>query len=113
LKLSKTELASDETMTVTLDVTNNGNRAGAEVVQLYVQDVQASVPRPAKELKGFKRIALTPGQKGLVTFKITKPDLSFYDEAKRAWIAEDGEFKVLVGSSSRDIKLKGTFTYKI
>jgi beta-glucosidase len=81
-------------------------------VQLYVQDIQAGVPRPMKELKGFKRVTLAPGQMERVTLSIGRRDLSFYDEAKPAWIAEDGEFKVLVGGSSCDIKLQGTFTYK-
>ncbi len=112
LKIEPGRLSGDGKIVVSLDVTNSGNRAGAEVIQLYVQDVQASVPRPAKELKGFKRVVLAPGQKERVTFTVEKPDLSFYDEARRAWVAEGGEFKVLVGGSSRDIKQQGTFVYE-
>jgi beta-glucosidase len=111
LKLGTSQLSGDGKLDVSLDVTNSGSRAGAEVVQLYVQDVQASVPRPTKELKGFKRVVLAPGKMERVTFTIEKKDLSYYDEAKHAWVAEDGEFNVLVGGSSRDIKLQGTFTY--
>ncbi|MBN2151450.1 MAG: glycoside hydrolase family 3 C-terminal domain-containing protein [Candidatus Lokiarchaeota archaeon] len=112
LKIGAGSLSGDGTIEVSLTVTNSGTRAGAEVVQLYVQDVQASVPRPAKELKGFKRVALAPGQAERVAFTITRTDLAFYDEAKGAWVAEDGAFKVLVGGSSSDIRLQGTFEYK-
>ncbi|NMC04762.1 MAG: glycosyl hydrolase, partial [Candidatus Lokiarchaeota archaeon] len=111
LALSTTRLAGDEALEVGLRVTNSGSRAGAEIVQLYIQDVQASVPRPAKELKGFKRLTLDPGKTERVTFTIGKKDLSFFDESSKAWVVEPGEFKVLVGASSRDIKLEGTFSY--
>ncbi len=112
MKLGTAGLTGDGTLDVSFDVTNTGSRAGAEVVQLYVQDLQASLPRPAKELKGFKRVALGPGQRERVTLTIGKAELSFYNDMKGYWVAEDGEFKVLVGASSRDIKLEGTFTYK-
>jgi len=112
LMLDPGQLSGDGIIHVSFDVTNSGARAGAEVVQLYIKDVLASLPRPSKELKGFKRIVLPPGQTERVTFAITKSDLSYFNEAQNAWIAEDGEFEVLVGGSSRDIKLQGTFRYK-
>ncbi len=111
MKLGAANLSGDGTLDVSFDVTNTGSRAGAEVVQLYVQDPKAGVPRPAKELKGFKRVMLDPGRNERVTLSIGRKDLSFYDDTKDAWVADDGEFKVLVGGSSRDIKLEGTFTY--
>ncbi|MEX2682431.1 MAG: glycoside hydrolase family 3 C-terminal domain-containing protein [Candidatus Sigynarchaeota archaeon] len=112
LNLGPGRFSGDGKLDVSLSVTNSGTRAGAEIVQLYIQDVQASEPRPSKELKGFKRVELAPGQVKRVMFTITRHDLSFYDDARHAWIAEDGEFKILVGASSRDIKLEGTFEYK-
>ena len=86
-------------------------RAGAEVVQLYIQDIECSVERPLKELKGFDKILIEPGQKKTVDFEIMKLDLSFFDEKERKWKVENGEFKVLIGSSSDNIKLEDKFTY--
>ena len=76
------------TVTVTVPVTNTGSVAGAEVVQLYITDVEASVGRPAKELKGFAKVCLEPGQKADVSFTIDKEALSFFDADKHAWVAE-------------------------
>jgi beta-glucosidase len=94
---------------VSLTVTNTGKVAGKEVVQLYVSDLQSSLPRPPKELKGFAKVALEPDQAETVTFTLDERALSFYDPHKRAWVAEPGEFEVLVGSSSRDIRVKAKF----
>lgn len=93
----------------TLEVTNPGKRAGAEVVQLYVGDDHASVDRPVKELKGFKKVFLEPGEKSTVHFAIHPDDLKFYDVITRAWKAEPGWFTVYVGSSSQDIRQTGRF----
>jgi len=82
---------------------------GAEVVQLYIHDVEASVERPPKELKGFKKVHLKPGEKETVTFSLSKRDLSFWDERTNSWTMEKGQFEVLVGSSSRDIRQRGRF----
>lgn len=90
------------------NLTNTGKAVGAEVAQLYVHDVEASVDRPEKELKGFKKLLLLPGEKKSVSFEVKKDDLSFYSEEKKKWIFEPGQFKVLVGSSSDDIRLQGT-----
>ena len=86
-----------------------GRRRGDEVVQLYVRDVQCRVVRPAKELRGFQRIDLQPGEKQTVTFALPAEKLSFYDERVHDFVVEPGTFDVLVGSSSADIRLTGQF----
>ncbi|MDQ2769694.1 MAG: glycoside hydrolase family 3 C-terminal domain-containing protein [Bacteroidota bacterium] len=96
--------------TVKLTVTNTGKVAGAEVVQVYVHDEQASVKRPEKELKGFKKVFLKPGQAQTITVLLNAEAFQFYSEAKKQWVLEPGKFDVLVGSSSRDIRLKGSAT---
>ena len=96
-------------VTIKVDVKNTSNREGKEVVQLYVYDKQSSLQRPPKELKAFKKINLKPREKKTLTLKLNKESLSFYDEAKKKWVAEPGEFEVLIGSSSRDIRLKDSF----
>jgi beta-glucosidase len=109
LRLSKLRLKKGETLEVTLPVRNSGTRAGAEVVQLYVRDVASSLDRPEKELKGFRRVALAPGETKDVTFTLDTAALSFFDPSKNDWVAEAGDFEVLVGASSRDVRLKGGF----
>ena len=99
------------TVTVTVPVTNTGSVAGAEVVQLYIADVEASVDRPAKELKGFAKVCLEPGQKADVSFTIDKEALSFFDAEKHAWVAEKGVFQALVAASAADIK--GTVEFEL
>ncbi len=94
---------------VSLEVKNTGKVSGKEVVQLYVADPQASLPRPTKELKGFAKIELKPGQTKTLTFSLDERSLAYFDPVARKWVAEPGEFKILVGSSSRDIRLEGTF----
>ena len=103
-------VASGKAAEVTLQLRNSGAREGAEVVQVYVRDVQSSVDRPLKELKAFKRVNLKPGEAQTVSFTLDAAAMSFYDPAKKAWVAEPGEFEVWAGSSSSDIRLKGTFT---
>ena len=95
---------------VALTVTNTGRLAGKEVVQLYVADPEASLPRPPRELKGFAKVELKPGASREVTFTLDERALSFYDPYRKAWVAEPGEFQVLVGASSRDLRLSGRFT---
>jgi beta-glucosidase len=90
-------------------VKNTGNVEGAEVAELYVGDVHASVPRPIKELKGFARIDLQPGFSRRVTLSLHRRAFSFYDVKKKDWSAEPGEFAILVGGSSDDIRLRGNF----
>jgi beta-glucosidase len=109
LRLSTQALTPEARLIVSLDVTNTGQRVGQEVVQLYVRDVTASVPRPPKELKGFAKVALAPGETKEVTLGLDRAALAFWDEAQHAWTAEAGTFEVLVGSSSRDIRARAAF----
>jgi beta-glucosidase len=109
LKLSRTQIKAGEPLNVELLVKNTGRRLGAEVVQLYIQDVEASVERPVKELKGFAKVLLKPGQSQPVKFVLDDRSLAFYDTVGKKWRVEPGQFKVLVGSSSRDIRLSTSF----
>jgi beta-glucosidase len=97
-------------ITVSFDVTNAGKREGVEIAELYVGDNHASVPRPVKELKGFSRVNLKPGQSKRVSISLDSRAFAFYDVSKKDWNAEPGEFSLMVGASSDDIRLKGTFT---
>jgi beta-glucosidase len=109
LSVSRPTAKAGETVDVSLQVRNSGTRAGAEVVQLYLRDVESSLPRPEKELKGFRRVVLQPGEAQTLTFTLDEPAMSFFDPGKQDWVAEAGAFEVLVGASSRDIRLKGAF----
>lgn len=108
----KTVMNGGETLTVTVPVKNTGSVAGMEVVQLYIHDDKSSVLRPDKELKGFKKILLQPGEEKLVTLTVDASRLSFYDERKSNFTAEPGKFVALVGASSRDIRGKVAFELK-
>lgn len=99
-----------EPVAVSVTVKNMGDRAGKEVVQLYVRDVASSLPRPPKELKRFAKISLQAGESQTVHFELDVRALAFYDPDRKAWVAEPGEFEVLIGSSSRDIRAKAMFT---
>jgi beta-glucosidase len=112
LKLSKPKYAADDTIQFSVDVENTGSRAGEEIVQVYLRDVQSRLVRPEKELKAFAKVALEPGETKKVTFTLDKEALSYYDPASRRWVAEAGEFQVLVGSSSRDIQLAESFDFE-
>ncbi|NOY60091.1 MAG: hypothetical protein GXO75_14345, partial [Calditrichaeota bacterium] len=96
---------SDGKITVQVTVKNIGDRSGDEVVQLYIRDVKASVPRPLKELKGFKRIHLKAGEQKEVSFPVQAKDLSFYDVVMQKFVVEPGQFDVMVGGSSDDVRL--------
>jgi beta-glucosidase len=109
LKVSRPTLKKGGTLEVSVQVKNMGTRAGDEIVQLYLRDLKSSIDRPEKELKGFRRVALQPGQTRAVSFTIDEAALSFFDPGKKAWIAEAGDFEALVGASSRDIRLRGNF----
>jgi beta-glucosidase len=109
LKLSRTQIKAGEPLNMELQVRNTGRRSGAEVVQVYIQDVEASVERPVKELKRFEKILLKPGQSQPVKFALDDRSLAFYDTVNKKWSVEPGQFKVLVGSSSRDIRLSTSF----
>jgi beta-glucosidase len=103
IKLSKNELKGEETLTVTIPVSNTGKYAGEEVVQLYIADPSASISRPVKELKNFRKIMLQPGESKDVTIEVTTNDLKFYNsELKYDW--EPGDFIIYAGSNSRDVR---------
>jgi beta-glucosidase len=93
---------------ISVNVENTGSREGDEVVQLYLEDLQSSMPGPKKELKGFKRIHLKPHEMQRVAFKLTPDEMALYNKDKK-WVVEPGSFRVMVGSSSRDIRLSGIF----
>jgi beta-glucosidase len=111
LKISPNQ-ASTGPVEVSLQVRNSGARAGAEVVELYLHDGHSSVDRPVQELKGFRRVQLAAGEAKTVNFTLDREATAFYSTAQKSWVTEPGEFDVLVGSSSRDIRLKGSFTLK-
>ena len=102
-------MKADETLKMSIDVANTGRRAGKEVVQLYIHDVASSLVRPYKELKGFQKVHLEAGETKMVDFELSADALSFYDPEKKQWVAEAGEFEVLIGASSRDIKASALF----
>ena len=90
-------------MTASITVTNTGIREGKEIVQFYIRDIEGSVTRPVKELKGFQKISLKPGESKEVTFKVTPENLKFYDyDLKYVW--EPGDFSIMIGSNARDVK---------
>ena len=105
LRLAKRKIRTGESTQVLVDVTNTGKRAGTEVAQLYVRDLVSSVTRPVKELKGFQKVWLRPGETRTVSLEITPDALAFYD-IRMKFIVEPGEFEVMVGNSSRDDDLQ-------
>lgn len=107
--ISDNRIAPDGKLTVTVPVTNTGKRAGAEVVQLYISDNRASLPRPVKELKDFKKVTLQPGETAQVQFEITPQMLAFFDPDNHQWKAEAGEFTAIVAASAVDIRTSATF----
>ncbi|HEX2974341.1 MAG TPA: beta-glucosidase BglX [Bacteroidales bacterium] len=103
IKLSGTQVTGENTLTASVELTNTGKYAGEEVVQLYIQDPAASISRPVKELKDFRKVLLQPGEKKNVEFQITTDDLKFYNsDLKYDW--EPGEFVIYIGTNSRDVK---------
>ncbi|MFD0939314.1 beta-glucosidase BglX [Pedobacter boryungensis] len=103
LKLSSNTLKPGQKITATITVTNTGNLAGEEIVQLYTRDLIGTSTRPVKELKGFQKIKLQPGESKIVTFNLTEQDLKFYNSELK-FVAEPGDFKVFVGPNVRDVK---------
>ncbi|MCR4853446.1 MAG: glycoside hydrolase family 3 C-terminal domain-containing protein [Prevotella sp.] len=110
--LSSKEMSNGGSLTLSVDVTNSGNIAGKEVVQLYIQDVKCSVDRPLKELKGFKKVSLKPGETQTVTFTITPEELKFFSEKNHDWELEPGRFKAYVCSSETDVRGVADFEFK-
>lgn len=110
--LDSEEMNQDGTVTVSVEVSNVGEREGQEVVQLYVGDRKSSLPRPLKELKGFSKISLAPGESRVVDFTVDRDDLSFFDPEKHEWVAEPGVFDIYIGAASDDIRGKVSFRLK-
>jgi beta-glucosidase len=112
LQLSKPRFAAGETIGFSVDVENTGSRAGKEVLQVYVRDTQSRLIRPEKELRAFAKVKLEPGETRTIEFTLDQEALSYYDPASKRWVAESGKFQVLVGSSSRDIRLVESFDFE-
>lgn len=110
--LSSKEMTADGTLTVRINIKNSGDREGQEVVQLYISDKKSTLPRPVKELKGFKKILLAPGEEKEVSFTIDKEALSYFDDARHCWTAEPGKFEAIIAASATDIRGVATFELK-
>jgi beta-glucosidase len=110
LQLSTEQIGPGDTLQVSVAIMNTGERAGKEVVQLYIRDEQARLQRPEKELKAFAKVSLKPGERKTVTLSVGRDELAYYDDLAREWVAEAGVFEVLVGASSRDIRATASFT---
>lgn len=106
ISVDKKHLSDLETVTVRVKVKNVGSTSGKEIVQLYVRDLESHVIRPDKELKGFEKIHLQPGEEKTVTFVLGKRAFAYYNVDIKDWYVESGEFEILVGKSSKDIVLK-------
>jgi beta-glucosidase len=117
-KLSGAALSPDGSITASVDITNTGKRAGEEVAELYIHDLHPKMDKPVRELKGFAKVALTPGETKTVDFTLTPRDLAYFDPAGEQWKADPGEYEIEIGASSRDIRqkmpveLKATFIRK-
>ncbi|WP_328698875.1 beta-glucosidase H [Colwellia sp. 20A7] len=111
IKLSASSITGDESITVTAQLKNTGKVAGAEVVQLYLHDKEASVARPEKELKGFAKVYLSPNESKEISITLNKRDLSFWDIKTNDWLAETGDFEVQLGTSLEKIHLRKSFSY--
>ncbi len=110
LAISPGTASATSTVTVSLDVTNSGSRAGSEVVQLYLGIPSTNVSEPPKQLKGFQKVALQAGQTQHVSFSLSPQDFSYWDVNAHNWLVQNGTYSVMVGSSSRDIRQQGSFT---
>jgi beta-glucosidase len=112
LNLSPVKIKEDDTITVTFDVRNSGNRDGEEVAQLYVEHIDSLVERPGKELKGFKRVMVKAGEKVTVRLNLSARDTACWNVDKKSWIVEPGDIRIKVGGSSaeEDLKLSGVIT---
>jgi beta-glucosidase len=108
LKTSAEEITGDGSVTVSVDITNTGERPGDEVVQLYAHYLDSSVPRPVKQLVGFQRVSFLPGEKKTVTLEIAAASIAFWDTAAQKFVVEEGQVQLLIGASSADIKQEKT-----
>ena len=108
LKISAKQIEEGEPLTVSFKVKNTGDVAGAEIAQLYVSDVESSIFRPKKELKGFKKVFLEPGEEKEITLELNSRSFAYYNVLIKDWHIESGDFAILIGSSSQNIELTGT-----
>jgi len=119
LKLSNASLSPDGSITASADITNTGRRAGEEVAELYIHDAHPQIDKPVRELKGFTKVTLAPGETKTIEFNIKPRDLAYFDVPGHQWKADAGEYEIEVGASSRDIRqkaplqLSATFTEKV
>ena len=107
--MNKNEIGMDGEVNISFDLKNSGELEGEEIVQLYIRDKISSATRPIKELKEFKKIGLKPGETKNIDFRLSTEDLKFYDW-KMDYVIEPGEFEIMVGASSEDIRLTGSIT---
>ncbi|MES2309706.1 MAG: glycoside hydrolase family 3 C-terminal domain-containing protein [Verrucomicrobiota bacterium] len=112
LKLKSLSLSQNQSLTLSFTITNEGKVEGTEIAQLYLREIQCTVPRPEKELKGFQKIKLKPGETKTIQMTITPQDLAFWDDKSHAWKIEEGDFQVLIGPSSVETPLTSSFTFK-
>jgi beta-glucosidase len=106
LRVSPERFSADQNISVTVDVKNTGRRAGDEVVQLYTRELNPSVVRPVRELRGFQRVTLAPGETKTLTFTVPAEKLAFYDEIQHRFVVEPGKYEIQIGASSADIRLR-------
>ena len=112
LRTDKDTMTEGETIQVSVDVTNTGDRAGKEIVQLYVSDLTNAARRPEKELKGFEKVALNPGETKTVIFTVDKRSLAWYNTEIQDWYAASGAYELLIAASSQDVRLTKTIQWK-
>lgn len=112
IKTDKETMTEDDILQVSVDVTNTGDRAGKEIVQLYVSDQTQAVRRPEKELKGFEKVTLNPGETKTVTFTLDKRSFAWYSTDLHDWYAASGEYEILIAASSRDVRLTKTIQWE-
>jgi beta-glucosidase len=110
--ISADHMKPGEILTASVNVTNVGSVTGKEIVQLYIRDSESRLVRPLKELKGFTKVELLPGETKVVSFDIREDDLKYYDDAAHNWVAEPGEFELFIGGSSHDLQVAARFGWK-
>lgn len=110
--ISDNKMSKSETITVEIPITNKGDQIGSEIVQFYISDIKSSLLRPVKELKGFRKVRLMPGETATIKYEVTPEHLQFFDDTAHRWVAEPGKFELLIGASSTDIRRKVSFEYK-
>ncbi len=112
VRLNGSSFGPDDAIVIRVDVSNSGSRDGKEIVQVYLRDVECRLERPLQELKAFAKVALAAGETKTVELTLSRQSLAFYDPIAGGWVTEAGQFEVLVGASSRDIRGKAVFTWR-